>query len=240
MLKRIFFEGPVLILTNKLYGLVPTMAFFAIAYALFRRLRPFAFLAVWFLCLCFIFNFGSSSLSSYRPLVLAHRYLYPIQLPAILLTAGLISFLLGSKTSRKTDTGYERLFWAGLISVILIYSSAMTNWKINLKPQPPFKNTKIVAQILSPQAKIYTDKHSAKMLEFYWNFPPQNRIHKFKAMKVDDVAEDSYVLIIPQRIECLKKDGDYTAPTFYEDTPDNWQIIWSLGKAVLYRVPSTR
>ena len=93
--KRLFVTGPRGLLGS--FGNLPMFAIISLAWATVMRDRRFLAAGVWFLVLMVMFDFGSSSVISYRPLPLFERYVYPILLPAVVLVSGTLAALLESR-----------------------------------------------------------------------------------------------------------------------------------------------
>jgi hypothetical protein len=126
LVRRLIVDGPRTILFNENFGFVTTAAILAVPYMLIHRVRTHMFLSLWFLSLVFMFNFGSSSLRAYQPIVLFDRYLYPLLLPAILLTAWFITFLFTRNPLAQLQR--ERIFWGSILSVMMLAASCWGCW----------------------------------------------------------------------------------------------------------------
>lgn len=236
VVRRILKEGPKAIFLKPNFGLVTGTAMLSIGYAAFRRLRSFLFPGLWFLSLVFIFNFGSSSLQFYRPLVLFGRYLYPLLFPAVILTAGLIDVLMPFRGSMKQEIARERFFWGsavamGIVSICLVVVYG------NIRAGVQSKVERAISHMLAPSDPIYTDSRTAWVLEFFWKYPKKTRTWDFEDMEINDVPSRVYVLINRKRADFLNSTYGYTLPKFYEDIPNDWLLKWSGNRAELYWVP---
>jgi len=187
---RLFKEGPKKIFMTKSFGWIAPAAMLALIYAVMRKLRKFAFPATWFLFLVLIFNFGSSSLTAYRPLVLVERHFYPILFPAVLLAGGLIGTLLSAQRGKKTELGRERFFWGCVISLAILYICTAGISK-NIKAGPLSKMGRTAALELTPQDVIYTDSRTARVLRFFWEYPHQDRIKEISGRDAADISPGS-------------------------------------------------
>lgn len=236
VVRRVFIDGPKAIFVNyRYFGLVTATAVLAIGYAAFRRLRSFLFIAFWFISLAFMFNFASSSLQSYIPLVLLDRYLYPLLFPAVLLTAGLIDVLITSRGSWRQEINHERSFWGMVIVIVVIFiclSGIYRNFGLGIPTE------RAISRMLAPKDIIYTDSRTASILRFFWKYPQKNGISDFECMAIEDIPKGAYVLINRGIADSLNSNYGYMLPKFYTDLPNHWVLKWSSGQAELYWVPA--
>jgi 4-amino-4-deoxy-L-arabinose transferase-like glycosyltransferase len=236
VLERIFKDGPIIILKNRNFGWVPGVAMLAIGYAAFRRLHSFLFPGLWFLSLAFMFNFGSTSFQFYEPFLLIDRYLYPLLLPAVVLTAGLINLLIPSRCSVKKEIDRERLFWGGALAACIIFICLFDVYG-NIRTGIGSPVERRISHMLGPGDPIYTDSRTASVLNFFWKYPKEARTRDFEGMGINDVPRGVYVLINRNRIEFLNSLYGNGLPKFYENIPNDWLLKWGGNRAELYWVP---
>jgi len=234
--ERLFKEGPVQIFLTKTYGWITPAAMLALGYALLRRWRRFVFPGLWFLFLVLVFNFGSSSLTAYRPLVLFERYLYPILFPAVLLNGGLIASLVKSQGDNQGEIFRERRFWGCMVSLAIIYICTAGIVK-NVKDGPQCKIERKISQELSVEDEIFTDYRTENALNFFWKYPSQTKIREFSGLDVTDISPGAYVFINRDKVNTLNKLHNYKLPSFYHQIPENWQVKMSMEQKILYWVP---
>jgi hypothetical protein len=238
VLRRVFKDGPRALFLKGMFGGVTLVAVIAIGYGLVRRLGIFYFPAVWFMSLVFIFNFGSTSLRSYRPLAIGEgpsEYLYPVLLPAILLAAVLFHTLMPDHWPVARDVGRERAFWGLCLAggVILSLVSSLY-WAWARGPESPVE--RVVYRRLSPHEVVLTDIRTARALFFFWKFPSNSMgLLKFEGMERQNVPEDAYVLINRWRIEHSRKAYGKVPPDFVDRPPKEWDLIWAGHGGELYR-----
>ena len=91
LVKRLFFHGPKDMVLNRPMSFVPASAILGVAWALLFRRRSFVMPSIWLISLLLMFNFMSSSFTSYKPLPLFDRYLYPILLPSLVIMGGFLA-----------------------------------------------------------------------------------------------------------------------------------------------------
>ena len=236
VLNRILKDGPRQIFVNQNFGFITGTAILAIVYALFRRLRSFLFPGLWFFSIAFMFNFCSSSIRYYKPLVLFDRYLYPLLLPAVILTSAFIAVLIPCRDSIKNEITRERFFWGAtlVIGIISIFSLGVYR---NSKEERNSPTERAISRILTPQDSIYTDSRTAWALKFFWKYPEKTQAVDFKAMAVNEVPLGVYVLINRPRADFLSATYGYILPKFYKDIPTFWVLKWHAKQAELYWVP---
>lgn len=238
MLRRVFLDNPKAIFINPDFAFVTLTGLLGAGYAAFRKLGKFLLPGLWLLFLVFFFNFGSASLKSYRPLALyEYRYMYPLLLPAIILTAGLIDALIPAKKPFKQELGQERLFWgsvlAGAIFFISLFSVGKYMWQGRYS-----KVERVISRILAPEGLIiYTDARTAAALKLFWKYSSQVEMREFSGMEVGDIPAGAYVLINRGRVNFLNSRYGYILPQFYKNAPSSWLLRWDKRHAQLYQVP---
>lgn len=250
LLKRLFISGPETIFLNVQFLFTPLIGIIATLYARYWNDKAYFIPSLWLITLIFMFNFSSSSTSSYTPLALFERYLYLIYFPAIILTAGFIDkLLLNKKEERiKEEIGRERFFWGLVISfffIIIAVYQTQSHLRHARIPQGWADEGRIVSAILKPSDRVYTDILNIKALEFYWNYPQNMEAEDFEEMKSSKkISAGSFVLIHPRAINWLdvnagmwlSKGNVYIKPYFYDNIPPSWKVVWKNEMATLYRV----
>jgi len=234
--KRVLIDGPRKIFINPNFGFVTVTAMLAIGYAALRKLRSFLVPGLWFLTLAFMFNFGSSSLQFYRPLVPFSRYLYLLLFPAVLLTAGLIDVLIPVRGLTRQEINRERFFWGGTLAMGIILICLLGVYEnIQEGIQSPVERT--ISHMLAPSDPIYTDPNTAFVLKFFWKYPKETQTWDFEGMKINNVPTGVYVLINQKRARFINSVYGYALPEFFEDIPKHWSLKWGGDRAELYWVP---
>jgi 4-amino-4-deoxy-L-arabinose transferase-like glycosyltransferase len=245
LVKRLFLEGPATFFLNPEFLFLPLFGLVGAARAVFWRDARFTVPAVWMLSLIVMFNFASPSFQSYTPLVLLHRYLLPVLLPAAILVAGLLVRLFqpsGAGPDRR-----ERLFWGLLTSAaLLVICGYLTLREVrDFSTIRPVYETGLPAALIAPQDTVYTDPLTQKSLEFQWKYPSATRIVDFEGARTAAVVPGSFVLLDHHRLRWLDvnvsmwltSDYGYHEPEFAEAVPPSWQVLWRNAHATLYRVP---
>lgn len=69
------------------FSLVHVFALAGCVYSLWKRQAFVRFLSAWYICLLLLYNFASTSLTAYYPLVLFHRFFLVLSVPAVLVSA---------------------------------------------------------------------------------------------------------------------------------------------------------
>jgi len=237
--KRLFRDGPITLLASPSFGGVTAAGLLAVLHALFHRRRAFLFAGLWFASLLLTFNFGSANLTHYQPLVLFDKYAYPLLFPSCLLSAGLLSTLLAGV---RQDFGYaaaERRFWTLMIATGLCGACCISTGE-NILSGRKSEPERLAAARLSPSDRLYTDRRTLRVLEFFWSFPKQAYGHDFQGLTAQDIPDGSYVLINRDKLRFLSNNYDYTIPSFCSETPAGWSVVSKSRGAVLYRTPGGR
>jgi hypothetical protein len=245
ILRRLFLDGPQFILTNRQHGYLPALGVIACVYAVVHRDRTFLIPGVWLLSLLFMFNFASSSTRSYVPLVLSDRYLFPLALPSVVVSAGFLARLFRSRTGEDSALPLERRFWGTLIVVALAGTFALKN-RANLRFSPDW-NTDIraLSAIVKPSDRVYADILSLHGLEFFWSFPDSANTVNFEDMASDSVPEHgAFVVVNPRYLGWITdyagwwptESDSWTRPGFLDAPPSSWKPVWTGLSTTLYKV----
>lgn len=246
--KRLLVTGPKAIFINSQFLYTPLIGLAASAYAWLRKDRAFLIPAIWLFTLAFMFNFSSSSTSTYIPLALFNRYLYPICLPAVALSAGLVErvFFDGFRERGSSTIGSNPLLKAFAAAALLyIAYTAFLGVRYSRSHEVWASYAKTAGAILKPTDRVYTDILSIRGLKFFWKYPGAMNASDFDGMDGSRAIEPgSFVLINPRAVDWLELNAGmiyhyrqgYNKPYFYQDIPASWKPVWKEGKAVLYRV----
>jgi 4-amino-4-deoxy-L-arabinose transferase-like glycosyltransferase len=237
--KRLFRDGPVTLLASPSFGGVTAIGLLAVFYALFHHRRAFLFPGLWFMSLLLVFNFGSANLTQYQPLVLFDKYAYPLLLPACLLSAGLLTTLLAGARRGFGHAAAERRFWVLIIAAGLCGACCICTGE-NILSGRKSEPERLAAARLSPSDRLYTDRRTLRVLEFFWSFPKQAYGHDFQGLTAHDIPDGSYVLINRDKLRFLSNNYGYAIPSFCSETPLGWTVVSKTRGAVLYRTPGGR
>jgi 4-amino-4-deoxy-L-arabinose transferase-like glycosyltransferase len=248
VLKRLLKTGPETIFLNAYLLYIPLLALLASIYALFWKDKRFLITGLWFISLVVMYNFGSSSTSSYTPLALLNRYLYPIIFPAIVLTAGLFDRLLIRGGGTGDGARRERLFW-GLALLLFICLTTLPHLLYHARgarlPRGWAAEARQLSSVIKPSDSVYADRLSMISLEFYWGYPERMGTINFEGMgSTDGIKDGDYVLIHPRALKWLNDNAGmwlnegstYLRPSFVDDIPPGWIRAWSNDLTVLYKV----
>jgi len=247
LIKRLFLDGPSAIFLNPRFLFLPFVGLLAAAHALYWKDRSSFIPALWMLTLAFMYNFASSSFSSYTPLVLYERYLHPLMLPATVLTAGLLTKLLAADHQATPQTTYgERFFWGSVVAVMIVSIAGYSAFRTvrDVDRIRSIYSIRQIAGLMNPTDTVYTDPLTGKALEFFWRFPSSTGLVNSEGMRAEDIKPGSFVFVDKHRLEWLKvnvsmwltKDYGYHEPEFSGRAPDSWTRLWRNENGALYRV----
>ena len=251
LLKRIFLVGPKTILLNSSFLYINLFAFIAFLYNRYWRESNDTLLVLWFFVLVLMFNFGSSSLSSYRPLPLFERYMYPIQVPAFMIVGGWLDQMIGGRLSQK-DKGLikEKMFWGSIMCMAILMLGAyktLREYRGEAARIAWRSGVTEVYRLISPDNHIFTDPISEMGLNFFWSYPEKESYSNLEDLKdSSQVEQNSYVLINKRYIKWLNENAGmwlsdisgYHLASFLNNPPSQWDIVWRNDHAVLYKVTS--
>jgi 4-amino-4-deoxy-L-arabinose transferase-like glycosyltransferase len=246
LVKRLFLSGPSVIFLDPGFLYLPLFGLVAAARGLFWKDTAFKIPALWMITLILMYNFASPTFKSYTPLVLLHRYLHPLVLPAAVLTAGLIVRLLAGRQGEGLAARREQVFWGALASAALVAVGAYATFRgvRDFSQARPMFETAQVAALVGPDDTVYADPLSRKALEFQWKYPDRTRIVDFEGMEASGVGQNSFVLVDANRLNWLDvnvsmwltHDYGYHEPAFATKAPPSWTRVWRNEYATLYRV----
>ncbi|MFM8393385.1 MAG: ArnT family glycosyltransferase [Acidobacteriota bacterium] len=244
LLKRLLYAGPRDILLSRLYLFLPALALLGMAWKGFVGRRQQLLVNLWFVSLLLMFNFMTSSFSSYKPLVIIDRYLYQLLLPAVLLTADFLTQLLRRERSRESQ------FWGLiLISGLLALSG---RGLANIATNRVQTVEREISKGLAGGEVVYTDHYGVAGLIFFRDHrldgsSANNRSWeraasgpagetRWERLAVTDFPTGSYILVNPETIDFLRDLYRYEPPPFAVNPPSNWQVVRQVLRATLYRV----
>lgn len=245
VVKRLVYTGPWAMLLNPRLGYLPLIGAVATIHGLLWRDRRYLLPAIWLASLALMFNFASSSTREYVPLVLFDRYLYPLLMPASILAAGLLSSAFRSAPGVEAGAHRERAFWCTSIALFMLATFAFHNREYRYFNPGWDAETRAVAEILEPTARVYTDAHSIFGLDFYWAYPDEFGAVNFEGMATADaIPAGAYVLVNRAYLDHLQaysgwwptNSEPYSRPPFVDAPPPTWETVWSGGNGTLYAV----
>ena len=249
VLKRIFFDGPTAIFLNSQFLFLPLTGLLASFHALYRRDRSFLLPSLWLLTLCFMFNFSTTSFTSYTPLALFDRYLYPIYLPAIVTTAGLLTRLLFRDSSETIgEAGRERMFWGVTLALVLSMCGGYHTYQMirgSGKVKAWTSEVRAASRLVPSGRVIYTDTIGKKGLEFFRKYADTEHVVDFEGMTTSQVSRGSFVLTNKRYTEWLDINAGmwlsgpsgYRKPEFFSRVPSSWKVMFRTADGTLYSVP---
>jgi len=245
VVRRLVFDGPLTFFTHSQFLFLPLLAGIVCLHAIYWRDRTYLVPGVWFASLVLMFNFASSSLSSYVPLILFERYLYPVMLPAIIVAAGFGATLFFDIAEREGGVRRERRFWGGLVALSLLLVAVEKNYA-NRKFSPDWvSEVRTLSSSLRPADRIYTDILSIHGLEFYWRYPVRMNTVNFEDMTADTTPRPGdYVLANTTYLDWLAsmagwwptERATFHKPAMLDSIPRSWETVWRNETATLYRL----
>jgi hypothetical protein len=233
LLQRLFVRGPERIFLSRAYAHLPLAALLVSLIALRMRERRLAFCGLWFGSLLLLFNFATTSLEYYKPLVLFQRYLYPLVLPAALLTSGwLVSLRRGGRHSWKLPIPRYALALLVCLPLLRGYGAGLHT---ELNRPTGIVGVREVAAGYSPSQPMVTDATSVRDLELLWGYPPDSQLSSFEASRAP-LAEGTFVFVNRERLRILETVYDIGAPELTKQLPSSWKLVQRVNEGEVYRV----
>lgn len=247
LIKRLFVSGPALLLLQYEFLLLPLVGLLAAFYAWYWKDRSFLIPSLWLVTLLLMFNFASSSSTSYMPLALFHRYFYLIVFPSVVLAAGLMSKLLyDGVAGSSAELRGERKFWGyALGCAILLMGAYLSQGILRSSPSAWAMEVRSLRSTIKPSTSLYTDTLSIRGFAFFAGYPEKTAWTDLAHVAAtEEIRPGSLVLVNKAYIEWLNKNGGmwlsprsgYRKHDFYEAPPPSWKKIWQSDNARLYRV----
>jgi hypothetical protein len=226
---------------------LPLIGLVAAFHGWYSKDKLFLVPSLWLVTLLLMFNFSSTSLSSYMPLPLFNRYFCLIIFPSIVLASGLIGKLVFDRVETSQDeVQRERRFWGILVAIALILMAGYhIQSSLRFSRGAWASEVRSLGSIIKPSSPLYTDTLSIRGLEFVWGYPSGTEWTDFaNIMSPDEIRSGSFVLVNKDYIDWLNKNAGmwlsprtgYRKHEFYESPPPSWKKIWQNGNAQLYKV----
>ena len=245
--KRLFISGPAMLLLNFEFLFLPLVGVVAAFHAWYSKDRSFLVPSLWLVTLLLMFNFSSSSASSYMPVALFERYFYLIIFPSAILVSGfVVKLMFGSADPVQSEVQRERRFWGSLLAVALfVMGGYLTQAALKTRPSEWASEVRILASTIEPSSLLYTDTLSIRGLKFFSGYPKETKWTDFASTgSVDEIPRGSLVLVKKAYIDWLNKNAGmwlsprsgYRKHDFYDNPPGSWKEIWRERNARLYRV----
>jgi len=246
VIKRIAIDGPALIFLTAHFLYLPLFGAIAALHGLYRRDSRFYFMAALFAVLVIMFNGFSVSLQNYQPLPLFSRYFYPICVPAVILTGGMLANLM--RSAGMVSVVRERpepVFWGGIMILMLAALIAWSTFRQARDHAGTWSAAeKHLAGVLSPRDRIHTDVLSRNALEFFWGYPDEMNICVYgEPGQQLTVRCDEYVLKNRSYSKWLTANYGmwltlrrFELPAIVQEPPENWRIQWTNQNATLFKV----
>ncbi|HSL21141.1 MAG TPA: glycosyltransferase family 39 protein [Vicinamibacterales bacterium] len=247
LLDRLFISGPRVILFDRSLYFLPFFGLVAVLYGWLRRDRAFLVPGVWLGSLVLMFNFASSSLESYVPLAIFHRYLYPLFYPSVIVVAGFIAVTLFAPWQLRAP----RL--AGAVCVLAMLSAGMPHLYYGATSRSAWMaEARVWRHEVRPETVVYADALTLRAFEFYAGYPNATRWTAFEQLaSTGDFAAGSLVVVNRRYIEWLDRNAGmwltwplpgptdpsgYRSHPFYTDPPRSWTTVWQNADVRVYRV----
>jgi hypothetical protein len=257
LINRLFVSGPSRILFDPSSYSLPAIALGGTLIAWARGHRRFVVPGLWLASLAVMFNFASSSTTSYVPLALSHRYLYLETFPAVVLASGFLWTVI--VTFRDTGTGAWVARGAAALALAVICWGAVPTLYFGVVKRSDQWTSEVrhLDERVTPSTPVYADALSLRAFEFFDRYPATTRWIEFDDIaSPDQIAPGSLVIVNARYLEWLQRNagmwvnwpapgptdfsGGYRQHIFYKTPPASWQLIWSNDQTRVYRVGDTR
>lgn len=236
LFRRLFLDGPRIIFTRRFYGNTTGIALIGLFYAILKRQKCFVFACSWFLWNVFIFNFGTTSLDIYRPLVLYKDQMLPVGFSATVVCAGLLGLLIRPAKKAIGEEAKEHRFW-GLLLLLGIILSCAAELKEIAATRPDIKSNLQYLKVIPEGSRIYADTLDSRFYTFYTSFAGLYTIIDYEKTR-DVYPENGSYVVIPIKFTSISNDHfRHKIPAYCHKIPGGWESIGENNNMRLYRVP---
>lgn len=234
LLKRLFLQGPVALLTA--FSALPLLAIGGVLWATSRRVWQPALTTVllWLLGTAAAFNFASTSFRSYHPLPLFERYLELLLLPAAIIVAVVISqvFRQVAPRPRSWSTVAVGLVLVGFVGLMLRGDAACVRQRLRATAL----ERALAGTLPATGSTVYTDPRTLHLLDFYWGFPSSAPLKDFTGLTVSDLPVGARVVLNPARLAVNERYNHVSPPAFAAAAPSSWRVQPAPAGLFLYEV----
>ncbi len=219
---RLLLDGPATLLLSRPALGIGTAALAAGWWSIRRHraaLVPFAWLAL----LAVAFNFGSTSISEYRPLPTLSTYHYAMVLPGCVLL-GVTAKLASTKCPRKAAAAVG----------VLACTYAIASVAVIHRNQRTCADMQVAVRAIPAGASVLTDYSSRMMLSYHLDGAPEISPRVRRLESVAEGTSGDFLLLVPGRLRDLQNLYGYRAPIgMVADL--GWRPVIELGTLTLYR-----
>lgn len=224
LMTRLALSGPKQLLFSR-----PTLGIGCLALvaglALRRRRDPLvAPILGWLVLLGLAFNFGSTSLSEYRPVVPASTYFYPIVLPA--------SLLCGAAAATWNRSRMVRLGFAIFIAIAGLLSLA-----VNLRDRETMAEIRACSAAVPEGARVAIDFRGTTSLAYARTGIPVGSGDTRTLDEIRSPSDVDFVVVRGETLEFLKANYRYEPPAWLAELErsDRANRVFEAGDTVVYR-----
>lgn len=234
--RRLLKMGPSEMFLNPNFAFIPLAALAAALHVALWRRREFLFPAAWFLWAVVIFNFGSASMKHYEPLPWINAYLVPMQMPAVVLTGGWLTWMLSVSAGDK-HLVRERRFWGG-IAVAVIALGVAVGLHHHYRQGIGCRTARAAAsELLQKSADpLYTDGMTLRAIEFFSGYNLPRPVRDLRRLETESPPAGAAVFVNRDELQRMNDQTGYTPPGCIDRPPANWRIEKKWAGAEMYIV----
>lgn len=208
--ERLLVAGPMAILLCRPSMCICLCALLAAACAHWRGRQQAEVPLYWLAALALAFNFGSTSLTAYRPLPPFSNYLYPLVLPGTLVIAGVLAAEVQAAAA-TADVRRRTWLLAAVASMGLAYAAAAV--AVNRRNSQASNDILQAARTLPASACVATDFSSRLTLSLFMTGNPDIGPCVVSYEDCKDLGTADYLVVIPDRLRSLGERYGYKRPS---------------------------
>jgi len=245
------------------HGGVLFLALVGVVFAIERRWKPWGMIALWLLATAIVLEFGTTSLTEYRPVVKQPRYFSVLAIPAALLSGLALEEILTIVRSKVTKLG---MVLAGAILAATFVTSIMTIDRVGNRTENRDENTRGVAEwvelyqgrpiyvmhwVWNTRIGFFTDyaddyfpsgfdPYSSVLLE---TADPTSLNRYVQTLEPGEMMPAGLLVVDERLLGASRRDGPGgfvragELPEVLFDPPSEWRLLQPLKGVVLYDVP---
>lgn len=234
--RRLLKMGPSEVFLNANFAFIPLVALAATLHVALWRRREFLFPVAWFVWAFLVYNFGSASLKHYEPLPWINAYLVPILLPAVVVAAGWLTWVLSVSAGDK-HLVRERRFWGGVAVAVIAVGVAAGLYHVRQQGIGCRTARAAMGELLERnESPLYTDAMTRRAVEFFSGYDPPRPVRDLGRLEGERPPVGAAVFVNHEDLGRMRDQIGYVPPGCVEHPPSSWRLVKRWPEAELYVV----
>jgi len=207
------------------YGLFYFFIIGSMIYIFVKKRKKALIPLFWFLISFLYLEFGSSSITSYLPLVKNWRYLTVLTISGLLC----LSYFMFKILKNKNHVKARKIIFSSILVFLIITSVFYTYHRKQLLDATTYDMKETYEFTKNyPGKTIYCDYHTLRQLLFYYEYENDENIKFLLSVESESELKDSFVVLNGSRGPELYYTGKYELDEFtnkIQIPPPNWELV---------------